>query len=53
MTQTQTASAIDTETEQPTLRLVELAGDGIRRERGGCKYCLGCPVCESELEDEF
>lgn len=32
---------------------VEMAGDGMRFERVGCKYCLGCPICESELEDEI
>jgi hypothetical protein len=26
-----------------------LAGDAIKSEHDGCKYCLGCPVCEEEL----
>jgi hypothetical protein len=34
-------------------RLVEMVGDAIKSEHDGCKFCLGCPVCESELEDEI
>jgi hypothetical protein len=32
------------------VRLTErLAGDRIISERDGCRYCLGCPVCEGAL----
>jgi hypothetical protein len=35
---------------RPQLRLIELAGDKLRFERDGCRYCLGCPVCSESLE---
>lgn len=46
--QTQTAST-NIETEQS----VELAGDKLRFERDGCRFCLGCPVCSESLEEEM
>jgi hypothetical protein len=46
-------SVADFNERTPTLSLVktELAGDKIISERDGCKFCLGCVICESELED--
>ena len=35
-----------------TKEQVVLAGDGIINEQDGCKYCLGCVVCEEVLERE-
>lgn len=31
---------------------IELAGDKVRDERDGCKYCLGCVICSQDLERE-